>query len=138
MSEIKRVTVKSNKEEVLKATNEAIEKALTYVGIEWQREAAAICPVVTGRLANSINYATSTGHGSGQSQYGTVTPKAKDTTPNATPKENTVVVGTNVEYAQRIEEGGAKEPQHSHFLRNSLNNNRERFKEIIEKELSGI
>jgi len=133
MSEIKNVTIKSHKEEVLKATESAIEKALTYVGIEWQREAAALAPVVTGRLANSITYATTNGKGSGTSPA-----KTEDYTPKATPKEHTVVVGTNVEYAQRIEEGGAKEPRHSHFLRNSLNNNRDNFKKIIEQELSGI
>lgn len=133
MPNIKTVNIISHKDEVLKETDDAIERALRYVGIEWQGKASALGPVVTGRLMGSINYATAKEHGQGESPA-----KTKDYTPRATPKEHTVVVGTNVEYAQKIEEGGAKEPRHSHFLRNSFNNNRERFKEIIEKELSGI
>ena len=133
MPNIENVTIKSNKEEVLKATEEAIERALTLVGIEWQGDASALGPVVTGRLMGSINYATVKGHGQGKSPA-----TADDSAPKATPKEHTVVVGTNVEYAQKIEEGGAKEPRHSHFLRNSLTNNSEKYKKIIESELTGI
>lgn len=133
MPNIKDVKIVSHKDEVLKATEEAIEQALILVGIEWQGDASALPPVVTGRLSGSLNYATSTKHGQGESPA-----KSEDYQPKATPKEHTVVVGTNVEYAQKIEEGGAKEPQHSHFLRNSLTNNSERYKKIIESELAGI
>lgn len=137
LSEIKSVKVVSHKDEVLNATDEAIEKALILVGIEWQGKASAIAPVVTGRLSGSINYATVHEHGDG-SPTKTSAVKSKDYATRATPRAHTVVVGTNVEYAEKIEEGGAKEPKHSHYLRNSLTNNVDLYKKIIESELKGI
>ena len=137
---VENVTIKSNKDEVIKATNEAIERALINVGMEWQNAASLLPPVVTGRLRASITFATKNFHSEPDTSLlkkkGVL--KRDDYKPQATPLERHVVIGTNVEYAQKIEEGGAKEERHSHFLRNSLNNNRERFKEIIEEELSGI
>lgn len=140
MSNIKHVNVISHKDEVLKATDEAIEKALTYVGIEWQGAASAMGPVVTGRLMASLNYVTSTGKGEPTrdklKEGGKL--ESDDYTPRSSPPKHTVVLGTNVEYGEKIEEGGAKEERHSHFIRNSLNNNKEQFKHIIEEELASL
>ncbi len=129
---IENVELVIHKDEVLQATAEAIERALTTIGIEWSERSADMCPVVTGRLRNSITYATTHGRGNGRSPH-----KPEDVKPNATPKKNTVVVGTNVEYAQRIEEGGAKEEKHTRFIRRGLTENVNDYKDILKNELSG-
>jgi hypothetical protein len=129
---IEDVQLISHRDEVLQATAEAIESALTLIGIEWSERSADMCPVVTGRLHNSITYATTNGHGNGRDPH-----KPEDVKPKATPKKSTVVVGTNVEYAQRIEEGGAKEEKHTRFIRRGLTENVNDYKDILKNELSG-
>ena len=132
-------TVISRKMECIEASDEACERALTYMGIEWQNRSSAICPVVTGRLSASINYATQHNRGNPNTAALKESTKLKsnDYTPKGVVKKNTVVVGTNVEYAEKIENGGAKEPQHSHFLRRGLEENKRTFKNILEGELKG-
>lgn len=129
--------INNHKAEVLQELDEKIERALTTVGIEWQANSSILSPVVTGRLAASINYATKGGKGSPNNsmlQNG-AEQKSNDYSPHGTPNKHSVVVGTNVEYAERIEEGGAKEPQHSHFLRRGFTNHTRQYKKILEEEL---
>lgn len=118
---------------------EKIERALTTIGIEWQANSSAICPVVTGRLAASITYATKNGRGLPNASYTRPGSRltASDYAPHGRPKDNMVVVGTNVEYAQKIEEGGAREPQNSHFLRRGMTENISTYKRILKDELEG-
>lgn len=131
--------MKSRRAEVESAAEEQIERALTLIGIEWQANSSAICPVVTGRLAASIVYATKNNTGSPNVSYSRSDSKLKrtDYLPHGRPREKMVVVGTNVEYAQKIEEGGAKEPQHSHFLRRGMTENTATYKRILKDELEG-
>lgn len=137
MAVVKSVSLKSMKKEVLEATDEAIERALTTVGIEWQGDASAIGPVVTGRLMASLNYVTIKATGSPNKSIlkaGALL-GSSDYTPKSTPKPHTVVLGTNVWYAEKIEEGGAREARHSHFIRGSLTNNIDKYRNIIMEEL---
>lgn len=129
--------ITSRKMETLQELDKKIERALTTIGIEWQANSSILSPVVTGRLAASINYVTNGGKGSPNNsmlQSG-AEQKSNDFTPHGTPRKHSVVVGTNVEYAERIEEGGAKEPQHSHFLRRGFTNHTRQYKRILEEEL---
>ena len=125
--------VKNNKAKILEEFEKKAEKALTTVGIEWQANSSILCPVVTGRLAASINYATFEGEGQPNQSYLNdevyINQEPEDYTPRARPKRHTVVVGTNVEYAERIEEGGA------HFLRRGLQEHSSQYKKILKEEL---
>ena len=96
MAKVAKVTMKSNLEEVQKASEDAIYAWLQAVGEDASSTASNKVPVDTGRLKNSINWATAKGHGSG------------DDAPQGTPEEHTVYIGTNVEYAPYHELGSGK------------------------------
>lgn len=134
----KDVVLISKRAECIEACEEAIEKALINIGIEWQNSSSLICPVDTGRLSASINYATKSDRG--QPNTSAINKerikktkkklKTEDYTPKGSVKKNTVVVGTNVEYGQKIENS-------THFLRLGLENNKRTFKRILKDELEG-
>lgn len=89
-------------------SDEAIRRALEQCGMLWETDAKKITPVDTGRLRNSIEH-----HQEG---------------------DDTMVVQTNVEYAIYVHEGvrgGLGRP----FIRASGQQDVQRFKQIIEKEL---
>lgn len=69
-----------NVDEILAATDEAIERALEIIGNKAADYAAGLCPVDTGNLRNSI-------------------------TSEVAIDEHAVYVGTNVEYAPYVEFG---------------------------------
>lgn len=71
-----------NTDEVKKAVGDAIGRALAKIGMTAENYAKALCPVDTGNLRNSITFDTD---------------------------EDTVTIGTNVEYAPYIELGTGKE-----------------------------
>ena len=124
--------IADNTEELLKATAEQIEKALTAVGHEAVARVNPLVPVDTGRLRASI-----TSEVDGQ----------------------TVNVGTNVEYAPYVEmgtgvyaeEGGRPTPwwyqddkgewhfthgqKPAHFIRDGLANNLDEYKRILQEVL---
>jgi recombination DNA repair RAD52 pathway protein len=76
------------------AIERGIEKGLEILAIDITGQAAADCPRDTGRLAGSIDYATNKKSGKAVSS------------PN---DKYTVHVGTNVKYAEAVEDG--KDPQ---------------------------
>ena len=71
----------SNKDAVLKAINDAKQRALESIGLYVEGQAKALCPVDDGNLRGSITHET---------------------------KSDRVVVGTNVEYAIWVEKGTGK------------------------------
>ena len=75
------VEVTSHRIEVVEAKNEAIARALETIGLVAERYAKEMAPVDTGRLRNSISHEVD---------------------------EDTVYVGTNVEYAPYLEFGTGK------------------------------
>ena len=96
-------------------------------------EITAMGAVDTGRLRNSITFATQNAQGSPNTQPGAPA-KPEDYTPKGTAEDNAVYIGTNVEYAQYIElgaRGRAPRP----FLKNAVMNYQNDYKEIIEKGL---
>lgn len=145
------IIITDNSEEVISEFNERLRIALEEVGREAEGNAKQYCTAVdTGRLRNSITFATSEKHGSFdyKDKYGsTFSDSSKQ------PEKNSVYIGTNVEYAPYIELGHAvagkvpskrvKRTQHKddghvkavpplHFLKNAIANHAERYKNIIE------
>ena len=126
--------VTSHRIETIEAKNEAVAKALEMIGLVAERYAKDLCPVDTGNLRNSISHETD---------------------------DDTVYVGTNVEYAPYIEfgtgkyaEGGGRptpwryqddkgdwhttngmKPQP--FLRPAIDNHLDEYQNIVNNELKG-
>lgn len=98
-----------NTDKILKATDEAIYNALEIIGNKAADYAAALAPVDTGRLRNSL---TSEVH----------------------MDEKAVYIGTNVEYAPFVELGTYKQrPQP--YLKPAIENHIDEYKHILESEL---
>ena len=109
MANIKTVTIESHKDEVIQAKDEAIARALETIGLVAERYAKEYAPVDTGRLRNSISH-------------------------EAVPEEETVYIGTNVEYAPYQELGTRFQPG-TPFLRPAIDNHLDEYKQIVEEGL---
>lgn len=125
------VELSDNSKEILEALGEQIGVALAAIGAEAEGYAKENCPVDTGRLRNSISFATSTAH------ENTDTPKQSgDDDMHGTPEEGAVYIGTNVEYAEQIE---YSEYPHkvgrAHFLRDAAATHGDHYKAILEAYL---
>lgn len=114
------------------------EKALTMVGMQAEGDAKIEIEsdprrVDTGRLRNSITWATMKEHS---------TPEPTDDNPDASDadgldssqaEEDAVVFGTNVEYAYEIHEGDpSRKLAPNRFLRNAVERNYETYRKIID------
>lgn len=119
-------------EEILRAMNDQVRNiALKAIGETAEGYAKDNCPVDTGRLRNSITYATSSDHSSGTSPA-----KAEDYETKSTPQGTTLCVGTNVEYASEVEFGNRPHKVgRAHFLRDSIADHGEEFEKILEAAL---
>ena len=103
------VKVTSNREEAIKAKDEAVARALETIGLVAERYAKGYAPVDTGRLRNSITH-------------------------EAVPDEGAVYIGTNVEYAP-YQEFGTRYQSGTPFLRPAVENHLGEYKAIVESEL---
>lgn len=122
-------------DEVLKDMKTQCEKALIGIGEKAEGYAKDECPVDSGRLRNSITYATSTFHSHGNDRGGE-SASSKDTGTKATPPEYTVYIGTNVEYAVYVEYGDQNHKVgKKHFLRDAMANHGDHYKEILRAAL---
>ena len=125
------VTMTDNSDEFRKGMNEAIERALVSIGLAAEGHAKLSCPVDTGRLRGSIVYATKTSHSEGEPwEDGTPSPP-EDHELHGTPDEKEVIIGTNVEYAAKVEFDVKP------FLRPAAENHKEEYKRLFEQELRG-
>lgn len=104
------IKITDNSQAVRQELNEAVERALTRIGMQAETFAKKKCPVDTGNLRNSISN------------------KVK------TEGENAVYIGTNVEYAPYVELG-ARGRKGVHFLRDAAADHTDVYKRIIEDEL---
>lgn len=115
------------------------EKALTQVGIDAQKNVAALVPVDTGLLRNSITYAIS-GQSPAKERYKANKGDASGSYNGIVGDSNelAVYIGTNVEYAEAVE--FRENVQHingqAHFLRDGITDHLGEYKESIEKVLS--
>ena len=101
---------KSHKAEVEKATDLAIAQMLEAWGMTAQGFASANCPVDTGNLSQSIDYDHD---------------------------EDTMYVGTNVEYAPYVEfnDKAHHEVGKAHYLRDSIATHMDVYREIAQTYL---
>lgn len=111
----------------------AVQKALVAIGMRAERYAKDLCPVDTGRLRNSITYATQSAQGEPNTKGGAHA-KEQDYATHGTPEGDSVYIGTNVEYAQRIELGSSKQAP-SGFLRPAAQNHGEEYRKLAEAAL---
>lgn len=139
------VSLVDNLDLVLKATDEQIEMALIAIGAKMESHAKAdYVPVDTGRLKNSITFALAGGPAQ-ISSYGPDSGGGDDEqskpysgTAPADPggKVRSVYVGSNVEYAEIVEEGTSGR-KGKHYLRDAVNNHIEEYKSLAVRALSG-
>lgn len=87
---------------VLSAFEEQVRLGLDSIGQTAERYAKRDTPHVTGRLRNSITFATSSKQGQANTSEGAKA-TAEEYKKKATPEQNTVYIGTNVDYAEKIE-----------------------------------
>lgn len=106
------VNFKDNSKEVLSDKQKAIKVALESIGIQAENFAKKDCPVDTGRLRNSIANQVD---------------------------DNTVYIGTNVEYAKKIEykDNIKHKTGKAHFLRDAATTHGDLYRSIAEKALKG-
>ena len=136
------IRVENNSQIVLEALGEAMERALYAIGVkavEGSVDAISgrydIKPAVdTGRLRASISFITPTQKGgSGQ-------PKPKNAEAGddltGTAEQNTVVVGSNVEYAEKVHNGDSKMAGRP-FLREGIDKTKDKMQEQVTKIFKG-
>ena len=102
------VIMTSYKRQVFEAEDKAKARALEICGGLAEGYAKRLCPVDTGNLRNSITH------------------EQMD--------ENTEVIGTSVKYAPYVELGTRK-MRAQPYLRPAVENHREQYRRVIEREL---
>ena len=124
------------------AKDRAVAAALAAIGEEAagnaMQELTEQDAVDTGRLRNSITYATAE-HTEGKSfswhKGKNGEPAGSGTTaPNGVPEKDTVYIGTNVEYAKYIEEGTSRSAPRP-FLKPAATGHGDEYKRIVENIL---
>lgn len=120
--------LKSNRKEVLRGSEEAVERGLAAIGMRavtytHRPKERGGTPVRSGRLVNSIAWATASQSGGGT-----------DAPPGGGADDHTVVIGTNVEYGEAVEEGKSKRKP-AHMLRNALIDGSDEYARIMEASL---
>ena len=120
--------LKSNRKEVLRGSEEAVERGLAAIGMRavtytHRPKERGGTPVDTGRLRNSIAWATASQGGGGT-----------DAPSGGGADDRTVVIGTNVEYGEVVEEGTSKRKP-AHMLRNALADGSDEYARIMEAAL---
>ena len=138
MSDVK---IENNTAEVLNELDRRTPVIMEAVGLQMEgnsiSEITKMGAVDTGRLRNSITYATSEAQGQANTQPAEKEggkAKAEDYEMRGKPEASSVYIGTNVEYAPAIEYG-AKGRKGRPFLRNAVANYQDDYKDIIYKGL---
>ena len=127
-----KVDYKDNSKQILSALEKGKRNALTAIGAtaetHTKENITADDLIDTGRLRNSITYAT--GDYSGIGTY-TDNNKKKysDAKARNTPKEDEVAIGTNVEYAAYTELGTQHIAAH-HYLKRAVTEHKDEYKKL--------
>ena len=101
--------MRDNTNEVLKGLSDAMERALTRIGLAAEGYAKKECPVDTGNLRNSI-------------------------TNEVRSSEKAVYIGTNVEYAEYVELGTTR-TKAKPYLKPAVTEHSTVYKRIMEEEM---
>lgn len=104
------IILENNAKLVEGAIKDAVAAALEEIGLVAEGAAKRICPVDTGRLRNSITHALV--------------------------GDDSVAIGTNVEYAPYVHEGTSRY-KGVPFLTQSAQSNKGRFESILRKHMQG-
>ncbi len=128
------IKIKDNSKYFKDALPIQIERALVSVGMRAERYAKERCPVDTGRLRNSITYATAKTQSKGNEDKDGAKASAEDMAQHGSAEPDSVYIGTNVEYAERIELGGSKQAPKG-FLRPAAFEHGEEYRELVKKAL---
>lgn len=139
----KQVEFRDNSEEIVEALNRAKHIALEAIGMAAERYAKKDCPVDTGRLRNSITYAIA-GYPTHVKSY------RKKNVEGGTDKkheryeyigesmegekDSAVFIGSNVEYAQFVE-NGAQGRTAVHFLKRAATEHSDEYKKLMENSI---
>lgn len=124
--------ITDNSDNLLKQTSEAVERALEMIGLTAEAYASLLVNVDTGRLRGSITHATAKGHSKPHPMKNGKLPPAQDYEMHGEVEKDTVVVGTNVEYAIH------QELNHKAYLRPAFENHKDEYQKILASELSKI
>lgn len=116
------LTFTDNSGDIEEALRQQVEAWLEAIGEDAAGTAADVAPVDTGRLKNSINWATQTKYGEGDA-------------PLEMPEENAVYIGTNVEYAVYQELGTSKGVAGKHFIQFGSTAHTAKYKTLLEQYL---
>lgn len=140
MSDIK---IENHAGEVLAEVNRRVPVILEAVGLEAEgnaiKEITEMEAVDTGRLRNSITFATAERQGQANTQPAQKSggkAEPADYEMHGTPEAGACYIGTNVEYAPYIEKG-RKGMKGRPFLQNAVANYKDRYIEIMKDGLSG-
>lgn len=127
MAQVVNIRVESHIDECTEEMERKVEAWLEFIGASAASAAAGIpnFPVDTGRMKNSINWASPHAFGSGD-------------TPHSLPEENSVYIGTNVEYAPYHEYGTSRGIPARHFIQYGAesqwgNNAKEELERILKQ-----
>lgn len=132
------IEMKDNTEEVLEAIKKAKKAALTAIGNEAEGFAKSDpnMPVKTGRARNSITWATKEKEGQSFSYSDNEGNSFTDTIGTGA-DEDSVYIGSNVEYFPIIENGGVGRAGH-HILRNAASQHSARYGELVKQAFAAI
>ena len=127
-----KVDYKDNSQQILSAMEKGKRNALTAIGAtaetHTKENITADKLVDTGRLRNSITYAT--GDYSGIGTYTDNNKKSySDATARNTPNDDEVGIGTNVEYAAYTELGTQHIAAH-HYLKRAVTEHKDEYKKL--------
>lgn len=128
-------TFKGFAPEVKTQLHDQIMLGLEMVGSAAEGHAKDNCPVDTGRLRNSIAWATK--DNTGNSSVPATPAKPEDSKPQAQPEDLAVYIGTNVEYAELVEynEKSRHNVGQAHFLRDAVTSYGREYVRLMELAL---
>jgi HK97 gp10 family phage protein len=126
----------SNREEIEKEAEKAIQRALEAIGLQAEGYAKMNCTVDTGLLRNSITHAVSGESFSHdyKSNNGEKSGQVSGTIGHT--EDNSVFIGSNVEYAPFVEMGTSKMKAQP-FLKPAITEHTNEYKQIAEHYLKG-
>lgn len=136
-SKLSNVRLTDNTKLIKNATDQQIEAALEAIGLKVEGYAKLLCPTKTGRLKNSITFATANYHSPGNSDIkaGETPAKPQEYAMKAKPRKNTLYLGTNVKYAAAVECGTSRQrPQP--YLKPAATQHTDEYKTIAEYYLT--
>ena len=130
-----------NSKEITEAFKRQVENGLAAIGSKAEGYAKGDAPVDTGRLRNSITFATAKTHSVGEASYSGIEGKGGVADPNdwalkGSPEEYSVYLGTNVEYAPEMENFDMSHRSgKAHFLKDATTTHGDEYKKTMEAAL---